>query len=264
MPRAGQGFIEGQNHWREAANNPGAPTKRLAVVVGEQGKPFTVDHLGDQSLGRSGERPDARSAGLIGRARDRSPMPWSNAGPAARGRAMPGEGTGVTRRGAVLGAAGLAAMLPSVRPGAQPIAGGRPVRVVVPYPASGAVDLVGRLLAERMEPALGQQVVVDNRRRRHRGCGRGGQGRAGRNHARRDRHDHALRLQDALQPPALRPGQGIRVNKDAQRRNGWTDFRRFVSWMRANPDALRFGTAGVGTTAHFTMAAVGRRRAPRR
>jgi tripartite-type tricarboxylate transporter receptor subunit TctC len=48
------------------------------------------------------------------------------------------------------------------------------------------------------------------------------------------------------------------VNKDAQRRNGWTDFRRLVSWMRENPDALRFGTAGVGTTAHFTMAAVGK------
>ena len=46
------------------------------------------------------------------------------------------------------------------------------------------------------------------------------------------------------------------VNKDAQRKNGWTDFRRLVSWMKENPDALRFGTAGVGTTAHFVMAAV--------
>lgn len=39
----------------------------------------------------------------------------------------------------------------------------KPVRIIVPAGPSGAVDLVPRLLAERMAPDLGQPFVVDNR-----------------------------------------------------------------------------------------------------
>ncbi|MCX7373630.1 MAG: tripartite tricarboxylate transporter substrate-binding protein, partial [Alphaproteobacteria bacterium] len=46
---------------------------------------------------------------------------------------------------------------------AQQIAGGRPIRLVVPFPPGGAVDLLGRILAERMQAVLGQNVVVENR-----------------------------------------------------------------------------------------------------
>ena len=39
----------------------------------------------------------------------------------------------------------------------------RPIRIIVPYPAGESVDVIARLLALRMAPLLGQQVIVDNR-----------------------------------------------------------------------------------------------------
>ena len=39
----------------------------------------------------------------------------------------------------------------------------RPVRAIVPFPAGQAVDLITRMLAERMSVGLGQQIIVENR-----------------------------------------------------------------------------------------------------
>jgi tripartite-type tricarboxylate transporter receptor subunit TctC len=39
----------------------------------------------------------------------------------------------------------------------------RPLRVVVPWPAGGPPDAMGRLLGQRVGAALGQQLVIDNR-----------------------------------------------------------------------------------------------------
>lgn len=39
----------------------------------------------------------------------------------------------------------------------------KPVRMVIPFPAGGSTDAVGRLIAERLSQKLGQQFVVDNR-----------------------------------------------------------------------------------------------------
>jgi len=70
-----------------------------------------------------------------------------------------------TRR-LVLGAAGAALAAPWIATHAQTsqgIAGGRPITLVVSYPAGGGADLMARIIAPRMGEMLGQSVVVDNK-----------------------------------------------------------------------------------------------------
>lgn len=66
----------------------------------------------------------------------------------------------ITRR-TVLGAAALGA--PLLARAQDSIAGGRPITLVVSYPAGGGADLMARLIAPHMAQALGQSVVVDNK-----------------------------------------------------------------------------------------------------
>ena len=49
---------------------------------------------------------------------------------------------------------------PSANPESYP---SRPVRIIVPFPAGGGVDLVNRILSSRLTEVLGQQIVIDNR-----------------------------------------------------------------------------------------------------
>src|ERR1700739_4871303 len=40
----------------------------------------------------------------------------------------------------------------------------RPITMIVPYPAGGGVDAMGRIIGEKLSVALGQQVIIENRR----------------------------------------------------------------------------------------------------
>src|SRR5256885_13861719 len=39
----------------------------------------------------------------------------------------------------------------------------QPIRVLLPYGASGVADITARVLAQRLSQAMGQQVIVENR-----------------------------------------------------------------------------------------------------
>src|SRR5690349_12606481 len=39
----------------------------------------------------------------------------------------------------------------------------RSIRMIVPYPAGGSVDVLGRAVADKLTASLGQPVVADNR-----------------------------------------------------------------------------------------------------
>ncbi|MCQ4161444.1 tripartite tricarboxylate transporter substrate binding protein [Roseomonas sp. GC11] len=68
----------------------------------------------------------------------------------------------MTTRRALLGAAlAMPALMPAAR--AQANWPERAFRIIVPYPPAGSTDVLTRLLAERLQPLLGQTIIVENR-----------------------------------------------------------------------------------------------------
>ena len=154
---------------------------------------------------------------------------------------------------------------------AQPIAGGRPVRLIVPFPPGGAVDIVGRLLAERLGPVLGQPVVVENRG--------GAGGNIGADALAKSPADgstigligattlcaapflyHSL----AFDPQRdLAPVSNVTtgpvlcvVNAETAAKRSWSSFAALIAWSKAHPERVTMGSSGTGTTSHLTIAAV--------
>jgi tripartite-type tricarboxylate transporter receptor subunit TctC len=62
---------------------------------------------------------------------------------------------------AIVAAAGLLAGLPAGAP-AQTCPN-RPIRIVIAFSAGGSIDTLGRIIAQKLSEALGQNVVVENR-----------------------------------------------------------------------------------------------------
>lgn len=177
----------------------------------------------------------------------------------------------IRRRILLAGAAGVLAAPAVAR--AQTVAGGRTVRVIVPFPPGGAVDITSRLFAERLGPALGQTVVVENR------AGAGGLIGADAI-AKADKDGSVLGLlsattwcaaqfmharmpfepqRDLLPVTQLTDGALLCVvNAQTAQTRGWTDFRALVQWSRANPEQVRMGSSGSGTSSHLNIAAINR------
>ncbi|NGM20745.1 tripartite tricarboxylate transporter substrate binding protein [Roseomonas stagni] len=162
-----------------------------------------------------------------------------------------------TRR-AVLGAAAAALATPAL---AQPVAGGRTIRIVVPFGAGGAVDIVARLVAQEIAPRLGQTVVVENRT--------GGGGNIAMEHVARATPDGTTLLMASpsviVNPhlyPSLTYDQATQLAPlmlvgevpsvmIAPPSFEASDARSFIAMARARPGHFTYGSGGSGTTEHL-------------
>ena len=66
------------------------------------------------------------------------------------------------RRNFLRFAAGIAALPARPRVALAQSYPSRPITMIVPFPAGGAVDVIGRIMAERMRGPLGQPVIIEN------------------------------------------------------------------------------------------------------
>ncbi len=142
----------------------------------------------------------------------------------------------------------------------------KPVRVIVPFPASGATDLVARVVTQRVAADLGQQMVVDNRP--------GAGGTIGTAEAAKAPADGYTLLLTTSSTHAISPHLLPRLAYDARK-----DFTpvvhladapsvvlvnpalpvktvaELVAYGKAHPGKLNYATSGNGTIVHLNSAA---------
>ncbi|TMJ29281.1 MAG: tripartite tricarboxylate transporter substrate binding protein, partial [Alphaproteobacteria bacterium] len=139
----------------------------------------------------------------------------------------------------------------------------RPVRVLVPFAPGGQVDVVARLIAQRLSEQLGQQFYVEN--------AAGGGGTIGTGRAVQAAPDgHTILVQDGIAftanpslyrkvpydptrdfDPVTIPAttmQVLAVHPSIQARS----VEELVALIKANPGKYSYASAGVGTGAHLT------------
>ncbi|HET8610263.1 MAG TPA: tripartite tricarboxylate transporter substrate-binding protein [Burkholderiales bacterium] len=140
----------------------------------------------------------------------------------------------------------------------------RLIRVVVPWPAGGGNDVLGRLIGQQMEKSLGQQVIVENKP--------GASGIIGAREvvkAKPDGYTLLLTSNSLTLNAALRPErQQIDVLKDlepiavAATVAGIIvvnpsvpahSVKELVALAKAKPGTLTAGTSGVGSPAYFLL-----------
>ncbi|MBU8544905.1 tripartite tricarboxylate transporter substrate binding protein [Roseomonas sp. ROY-5-3] len=167
---------------------------------------------------------------------------------------------------------GAAAALPLVPLATPALAQGnwpqRPVRIVVPFAPGGAVDITARLLAERLQPILGQTITVDNR-------GGAGGNIGGDVVAKAPKDGYTVLLGTAtilaankflfrrsmpFDPirdltPVTRVTTGtVLLVVNAER--PWRSFADLVAAAKRERGAVTMGSSGAGTVSHLTLARI--------
>jgi tripartite-type tricarboxylate transporter receptor subunit TctC len=139
----------------------------------------------------------------------------------------------------------------------------RPLRFILPFPAGGATDTIGRTLAQKLGESLGQNVLVDNRP--------GAGGNLGIELAAKSAPDGYTLL---LCSPscAISPSLYRRLNYDPQRDLAPVSLvatiptllivhpavpakslKELLELARARPGQLNYGSGGVGSSNHLAM-----------
>jgi tripartite-type tricarboxylate transporter receptor subunit TctC len=138
----------------------------------------------------------------------------------------------------------------------------RPIRLIVPYPPGGNVDITARIIGPTMGELLGQTVVVDNRG--------GGGGNIGAHLVAKAAPDGHTLLVGSSGPlsinPVVVPNLPYDSVKDyapisrvhvvplvvlAGQKSGIGSIREMIERAKANPSKLATASAGTGTTNHF-------------
>lgn len=171
----------------------------------------------------------------------------------------------ITRRRFSFGAAAAAgaAMLPISRGVlAQPAWPSKPVRFVVPFPAGGTTDIIGRLAAEELGKALGATVVVENRG--------GAGGNIGADAVAKSAPDGYTILMASGSIVTVNPHMYAKMPFDAKKDlipvtnvasgpqvvavnpsvPGKT-LKEFIAYAKSQPGKLNFGSAGIGSQVHM-------------
>jgi len=152
--------------------------------------------------------------------------------------------------------------LAAIAAGAQQNFPTRPIRLIVPYPPGGNVDITARIIGPTMGELLGQTVVVDNRG--------GGGGNVGAHLVAKAAPDGHTLLVGSSGPlsinPVVVPNLPYDSVKDyapisrvhvvplvvlAGQKSGIGSIREMIERAKANPGKLAAASAGTGTTNHF-------------
>jgi tripartite-type tricarboxylate transporter receptor subunit TctC len=139
----------------------------------------------------------------------------------------------------------------------------RPIMMIVPFPAGGPTDAIGRVIAEAMRPSLGQSVVVENVP--------GAAGSLGTEHVALATPDgytvglgntvtHVMNgavytlkydvVKDFEPVSLLVKEAAIIVGRQGLPAN---NLRELIAWLKANPDKGLAGTGGVGTVSDVAV-----------
>jgi tripartite-type tricarboxylate transporter receptor subunit TctC len=140
----------------------------------------------------------------------------------------------------------------------------RPVKIIAPQAPGGGVDLVARIVAERLRSAMGQPFIVENQ------AGAGG-AIATQTAARAQPDGYTLMIgyvATHATNPAVKHNLGYDAIKDftpiamiggtpnvlvVARAVPVNTVKEFVAYAKANPSKVDYGTSGVGTLNHLVM-----------
>jgi tripartite-type tricarboxylate transporter receptor subunit TctC len=137
----------------------------------------------------------------------------------------------------------------------------RPIRIIVPTPAGGPVDVMARVLANALPPVLGQNVFIENKP----GAGNTIGSRAA---ASADPDGYTLMVSAAsglIMSPMIHKNAGYDASSFASIAlvaetpqvlvvNAQTPFKsvaELVAYAKANPGKLNYSTGGIGTLPHL-------------